>query len=190
MLLLPTRRSQLEDLSDDILMDICDSLSSPVFIYHSFFNLNQRFNRIIRDSRLLISLDLSPLTLPSNFAYHCQVMLPNMSRQLISLRLSNDHRFYAQIQQFLLHLRVSQFQALRQLSLIQVTFDQLRRMLADILSLTRLVRLDIDMFDGGGVTPSELNLIANTLLSRSTSLKVDGATLLIPNVSETLHCSA
>ena len=42
--------------------------------------------------------------------------------------------------------------------LIQITFDQLRRMLADILSLNKLSRLDIDMFDGSGISPNELNL--------------------------------
>ena len=49
-------QSKFEDLSDDILMDIFDFLSPPVYIYHSFYNLNQRLNRIINDSRLLISL--------------------------------------------------------------------------------------------------------------------------------------
>ena len=43
-------------------------------------------------------------------------------------------------------------------------------MLADILSLNKLVRLDIDMFDGSGISPNELNLIANTLLSKSNSM--------------------
>jgi hypothetical protein len=164
--------SKFEDLSDDILMDIFDLFSPSVYIYHSFFNLNQRLNRIINDSRLLISLDLSHLINPSNFAYHCQIMLPNMSKQLISLRLSNEHKLYEQIKIFLLHIRLSSFHALRQLSLIQITFDQLRRMLAEILSLNKLIRLDIDMFDGSGVSPNELNLIANTLLSKSNSIKV------------------
>ncbi|CAF2993412.1 unnamed protein product [Rotaria socialis] len=164
-------RSKFEDLSDDILMDIFDLLSPPVYIYHSFYHLNQRFNRIINDSRLLISLDLSHLMNPSTFAYHCQIMLPNMSKQLISLRLSNEQKLYEQIKIFLLHIRLGNFHALRQLSLIQITFDQLRRMLADILSLNKLVRLDIDMFDGCGTSLIELNLIANTLLSKSKSIK-------------------
>lgn len=164
--------SKFEDLSDDILMDIFDLLSPPVYIYHSFFNLNHRLNRIINDSRLLMSLDLSHLINPSNFAYHCQIMLPNMLKQLISLRLSNEPKLYEQIKVFLLHIRLGNFQALRQLSLTQITFDQLRRMLADILSLNKLVRLDVDMFDGSGTTLSELNLIANTLISKSNSIKV------------------
>ncbi|UJR24977.1 hypothetical protein I4U23_006341 [Adineta vaga] len=163
--------STLEDLSDDILMDIFDFLYPAMYIYHSFFNLNQRFNKIISDARLLISLDLSQIINPSNFAYHSQIMLPNMSKQLISLRLSNEYKFYEQIHQFLLHVRIGHFQVLRQLSLIQITFDQLRRILADILSLNKLIRLDIDMFDGSGVTPNELNTIANTLLSKSQSIK-------------------
>ncbi|CAF1246425.1 unnamed protein product [Adineta steineri] len=164
-------RSKFEDLSDDILMDIFDLLCPPVYIYHSFFNLNQRLNRIINDSRLLISLDLSHLINPLNFAYHCQIMLPNMSKQLISLRLSNEQNLYEQIKIFLLHLRLGNFHALRQLSLIQITFDQLRRMLADILSLNKLVRLHIDMFDGSGISSNELNLIANTLINKSNSIK-------------------
>ncbi|CAF0759282.1 unnamed protein product [Rotaria sp. Silwood1] len=163
--------SKFEDLSDDILMDVFDLLDPAVYIYHSFFNLNQRLNRIINDSRLLISLDLSHLINPSNFAYHCQIMLPNMSKQLISLRLSNEHKLYEQIKIFLLNIRLGNFHALRQLSLIQITFDQLRRMLADILSLNKLIRLDIDMFDGSGTSLNELNLIANTLLSKSNSIK-------------------
>jgi hypothetical protein len=165
-------QSKFEDLSDDILMDIFDFLSPSVYIYYSFFNLNQRLNHIINDSRLLISLDLSHLINPSNFAYHCQIMLPNMFKQLISLRLSNEQKLYEQIKIFLLHLRLGNFYALRQLSLIQITFDQLRRILADILSLNKLIRLDIDMFDGSGISPNELNLIANTLLSKSNSIKV------------------
>ena len=164
--------SKFEDLSDDILMDIFDYLSPVVYIYHSFFNLNQRLNRIINDSRLLISLDLSQLINPSNFAYHCQIMLPNMSKQLISLRLSNEPKLYEQMKIFLLHIRLGNFHALRQLSLIQITFDQLRRMLAEILSLTKLVRLNVDMFDGSGISSNELNLIANILLSKSNSIKV------------------
>ncbi|CAF0798878.1 unnamed protein product [Adineta ricciae] len=163
--------STFEDLSDDIIMDIFDLLDPPVYIYHSFLNLNRRFNRIISDARLLISLDLSQLTSPANFAYHCQVMLSKMSKQLISLRLSNEQRFYAQIQQFITHVRLGHFQALRQLALIQITFDQLRRMLADILSLNKLIRLDIDMFDSSGVAPNELNVIANALLSKSSSIQ-------------------
>lgn len=164
--------SKFEDLSDDILMDIFDYLSPVVYIYHSFYNLNQRLNRIINDSRLLISLDLSHLINPSNFAYHCQIMLPSMSKQLISLRLSNEQKLYEQIQIFILNIRLGNFHALRQLSLIQITFDQLRRILADILSLNKLIRLDIDMFDGSGVTPNELNTIANTLISKSNSIQV------------------
>ncbi|CAF2508190.1 unnamed protein product [Rotaria sp. Silwood2] len=164
-------KSKFEDLSDDILMDVFDLLDPPVYIYHSFLNLNQRLNRIINDSRLLISLDLSHLINPSNFAYHCQIMLPNMSKQLISLRLSNEQKLYDQIKIFLLHIRLGNFHALRQISLIQITFDQLRRMLADILSLNKLLRLDIDMFDGSGTNLNELNLIANTLLSKSNSIK-------------------
>lgn len=163
--------SKLEDLSDDILMDIFEYLSPPVYIYHSFYNLNQRLNRIINDSRLLISLDLSHLINPSNFAYHCQIMLPNMSKQLISLRLSNEQHLYEQIKVFLLNIRLGNYHMLRQLSLIQISFDQLRRMLADILSLINLTRLDIDMFDGSGITSNELNLIADTLISKSHSIK-------------------
>jgi hypothetical protein len=164
--------SLLEDLSNEILMDIFDSLSLPVHIYYAFFNLNQRFNQILRDSRLLMSIDLSSASHPSHFAYHCQVMLPNMTRQLISLRLSNEQAFYEQMNIFLRYQRLACFHALRQLSLIQITFDQLRRILADILSLNRLVRLDIDMFDGSGVAPDELNLVVNTLLSKSSSIQV------------------
>ncbi len=52
-------------------------------------------------------------------------------------------------------------------------------MIADILSLNKLVRLDIDMFDGSGVSPNELNLIANTLLSKSNSIKVRISFLLL-----------
>ena len=164
--------SKFEDLSDEILMDIFDYLSPPIYIYHSFFNLNQRLNRIIQDARLLISLDLSHLINPLNFAYHCQIMLPNMSKQLIALRLSNEQKFYEQIQIFLSHLRLANYHPLRQLSLIQITFDQLRRMLAEILSLNKLVRLDVDMFDGSGVSSNELNLIANTLVNKSSSIEV------------------
>jgi len=164
--------SKLEDLSDDILMDIFDYLSPPVYIYHSFYNLNQRVNRIINDSRLLISLDLSHLVNPSNFAYHCQIMLPNMSKQLISLRLSNEQHLYEQIKVFLSNIRLGNYHTLRKLSLTQITFDQLRRMLADILSLINLTQLDIDMFDGAGITSNELNLIADTLISKSRSIKV------------------
>lgn len=95
-----------------------------------------------------------------------------MSKQLISLRLSNEQKLYEQMKVFLLHIRLANFHALRQLCLIQITFDQLRRMLADILSLNKLVRLDIDMFDGSGTSIDELNLIANTLISKSNSIKV------------------
>jgi len=175
-------KPKFEDLSDDILMDIFDSLCPSVYIYHSFYNLNQRLNRIINDSRLLISLDLSHIMSPSNFTYHCQIMLPNMSKQLISLRLSNEQKLYEQIKIFLLQIRLGNFHTLRQLSLIQITFDQLRRMLADILSLNKLVRLDIDMFDGSGISPNELNLIANTLLSKSNSIKVRCLQFLYPFV--------
>jgi hypothetical protein len=163
---------KFEDLSDDILMDIFDSLYLPVYIYHSFFNLNQRLNKIIRDSRLLISLDLSHLVSPFGFAYHCQIMLPNMTEQLISLRLSNEPKLYEQIKIFLLHTHLTNFQALRHLSLIQITFDQLRRMIKDILSLSKLIRLDIDIFDGSGTSLNELNFISNTLLSKSNSIQV------------------
>lgn len=164
--------SVLEDLSDEILMDIFDSLSLPLHIYKAFFNLNQRFNSILHDSRLLMSLDLSPMTNPSQFAYHCQVMFPHMHEQLISLRLSNEQSFYEQIQLFLRHQRLSHFRALRQLSLIQITFDQMRRISADVISLNKLTRLDIDMFDGSGVTATELSFIANLLFSKSQSLRV------------------
>lgn len=164
--------SKFEDLSDEIFMDIFDYLSPAIYIYHSFFNLNHRLNRIIQDARLLISLDLSQLINPLNFAYHCQMMLPNMSKQLIALRLSNEQKFYEQIQIFLSHIRLANYYALRQLSLIQITFDQLRRMLAEILSLNKLVRLDVDMFDGSGVSSDELNRIANTLLNKSNSIEV------------------
>ena len=167
-----SRRSKFEDFSDDILMDILDCLRPPVYIYHSFYNLNHRLNRIISDARLLISLDLSSIVNPSNFAYHCQIMLPNMSKQLIFLRLSNEPKLYEQIRIFLQQVNLTSFHALRQLCLIQITFQQLKRMLTDILSLSRLSRLDIDMFDGSGVSLNELYLIANTLISKSTSIKV------------------
>lgn len=171
-IIMPIHRSTLEDLSDEILMDIFDSLPLPVHIYYAFFNLNQRLNGILHDSRLLMSLDLSPLINPYQFSYHCEVMLPQMYEQLISLRLSNDQPFYEQIQIFLRDQRLNRFRALRQLSLIQITFDQLRRMFADIVSLNKLIRLDIDMFDASGVTPAELNIIANILFSKSKSIQV------------------
>jgi hypothetical protein len=98
-------------------------------------------------------------------------MLPNMSKQLISLRLSNEQKYYEQIKIFLLNIRLGNYHALRQLSLIQITFDQLRRILGDILSLNKLIRLDIDMFDGSGISQNELNIIANTLLSKSNSIQ-------------------
>lgn len=164
--------STFEDLSDDILMDIFDALHPPVYIYHSFYNLNHRLNGIIRDSRLLVSLDLTHLVNPSNFAYHCQIMLPNMFKQLISLRLSNEPKLYEQLNIFLQHLHLRCFQSLRQLSLIQISFDQLRRMLADILSLKSLRRLHIDMFDGSGISLNELHSISNRLIGQSSSIKV------------------
>ena len=161
--------SSLEDLSDEILMEIFDSLSLPLHIYSSFFNLNERFNRVLCDARLLMSLDLSDC---QQFAYQCQLMLPHMRCQLVSLRLSNETKLSNPIEVFLLHHRLKRFSALRHLTLIQITFDQLRRILADVLSLTKLVRLDIDMFDGSGMTNNELNLIVNTLLSQAKSLQV------------------
>ena len=164
--------SSLEDLSDEILMEIFDSLSLPLHIYSSFFHLNERFDRILCDARLLMSLDLSRLHHFPSFAYHCQLMLPNMTRQLVSLRLSNEANLYEQIEVFLLHHRLKHFSALRHLTLVQITFDQLRRILADVLSLTKLLRLEIDMFDGSGMTTKELNLIVNTLVSQAKSLQV------------------
>lgn len=165
-------RSKFEDLSDDILMDIFDLLNPPIYIYHSFYNLNARLNRILRDSRLLISLDLTRMLSPANFAYHCQIMIPQMFQQLISLRLSNRIQLYEQIRIFLEHFNFSQFEFLRQLSLIQIRFEQLKKIFADILSLKKLRHLEIDTFDGSGVTLDELQFIANSLISRSSSIKV------------------
>ena len=166
------RRSTFEDLSDDILMDIFDLLNPPIYIYHSFYNLNARLNRILRDARLLMSLDLSRMFNPANFAFHCQIMLPNMFKQLISFRLSNRIQLYEQIRIFLQHFHFSQFESLRQLSLVQITFEQLKTSLSDILSLKKLIQLEIDAFDGSGVSSDELQRIANTLISRSSSIKV------------------
>lgn len=166
------RPSKFEDLSDEILMDIFDLLNPALFIYHSFYNLNGRFNRILHDSRLLMSLDLSRLISPSNFAYHCQMMLPNMFKQLIRLRLSNDFKLYEQINVFLRDFRFSQFEFLRQLSLVQIKFQQLSRVLYDILSLKNLIRLDIDTFDACGTSSEEIQYIANTFISQSSTIKV------------------
>jgi hypothetical protein len=172
--------SSLEDLSDEILMEIFDSLSLPLHIYGSFFNLNDRFNRILSDARLLMSLDLSDC---QRFDYQCQMMLPHMNRQLVSLRLSNEAKLCEPIEIFLLHHRLQRFAALRHLTLIQITFDQLRRILADVLSLSKLVRLEIDMFDGSGMTNTELNLIVNTLLSQAKSLQVIKSDVRRPLIS-------
>ena len=166
------RRSTFEDLSDDILMDIFDLFNPPIYIYHSFYNINSRLNRILRDARLLISLDLSRMFHPANFAYHCQLMLPNMFKQLISLRLSNRIQLYEQIRIFLQHFHFSQFESLRQLALVQITFEQLKTSLSDIWSLTKLIHLEIDAFDGSGISSDEVQLIANTLTGRSSSIKV------------------
>ena len=164
--------STLEDLSDEILMDIFDIISLPFDIYYGFFNLNQRFNRILSDSRLLMSLDFEESINPSKFQYHCQIMLPCMKNQLISLRLSNEQKFYEQIEIFLHYQRLNSFHALRQLSLIQIQFDQLTRIIPDILLLTKLNRLDIDMFDASGITTDDLSRLSNTLLSKLTTIQV------------------
>jgi hypothetical protein len=101
-----------------------------------------------------------------------------MFQQLISLRLSNEQNLYEQIHVFLQHVRLANFRALRHLSLIRITYEQLRRILLDILSLTKLVRLDIDMFDGSGIGLDELQQLANTLISAPSSFRV--RTFIVP----------
>lgn len=167
-----SKRLTFEDLSDEILMEIFDSFSLPIEIYSSFFNLNQRLNKIVRDSRLLMSVDLTSRKNPFEFVYHCQVMFPQMKSQLISLRLANEKTLFSPMEFFLRFQRFNSFENLRQLSLIKIDFDQLRRTFVEIISLNKLKRLDIEMFDSSGVTPTELDVIANLFFSKSKSIRV------------------
>lgn len=164
--------SKIEDLSDELLMMILDEVSCPMGIYFSFYGLNKRFQRIIVDCRLLMFLDFDESMNRFDFDYHCRFMLPNMKKQLISLRLSRDNSLYDPIDSFLAFHRIATFRRLRQLNLIRIRFDQLERIAEDLSSLHKLVRLDIDTFDLCSISFERISDFTSNLFRNVKSIEV------------------
>ncbi|CAF1031841.1 unnamed protein product [Didymodactylos carnosus] len=107
--------SRFELLPNETIMDMYEYLD--IFdIMHSFSNLNSRFNSLINDSRIYVSLDLSSAINDIRFDIVSREILPQISHRLISLIIAEKSRILA----FSLMCNNSSFHSLQILSLIDI----------------------------------------------------------------------
>ncbi|CAF0990564.1 unnamed protein product [Rotaria sordida] len=118
-------RSILEFLPDEILLDIISFLK-PYDIYHSLYNLNNRFNSIINDFQLSLHLDISHISkYEFNYCLSSILPLPSVLLRLHSLHISNDET-YGAIALFIRQYPCLNIPSLRSLSLTDATISQIK----------------------------------------------------------------
>jgi AAA+ ATPase superfamily predicted ATPase len=117
-----------ELLPNEIILDLFEYFST-IHLFHAFFGLNSRFNKLISQQFQKFHLDFLFIS-KTNFNHFCQNYLPSIIDRIISLRLSNDNNTPQQIELFLSHnYRLRQFTHLQSISLLhlqsQQTLDQI-----------------------------------------------------------------
>jgi hypothetical protein len=119
----------LELLPNEIFIEWLEYLNA-LDIFHSFYRLNYRFDKLIRNIPLKLSFQHVRKTI---FDQVCKLMLsnPEIKRQIHSLRLSNSDTC-GQIQAFLSLFSLDEFNSLRSLTLTgieKMNLDKLQFML-------------------------------------------------------------
>ena len=109
---------KLEFLPNEILFE-CFQYLNAVYIFHSFDQLNYRFNKLIRSIPLHLDFQNIHKLLFDQF---CKQILsnPKIKAQVYSLHLSNDRSVCNKIHAFLSFLSLDQFPQLRSLTLTKV----------------------------------------------------------------------
>jgi hypothetical protein len=112
-------------MPDEIFLEIFDYIFGYDLIY-SFYNLNQRFNSIIHG--IQFNLDLSSVQ-QKTFLYICHYILPNFSRQIHSIKLSNKQTIDG-INYYLEQTKYFQQEQMKILILIEPTLEQFIRLIS------------------------------------------------------------
>ncbi|CAF0763936.1 unnamed protein product [Adineta steineri] len=108
---------KFESLPNEIFLE-CLQYFDGLQIFHSFDQLNSRFNRLIRTIPLYVNFDEIKQCLFDKF---CQTILlnPEIKQTIIYLKLSND-KIYQQIENFFSLFSLNEFLHLRSLSLFGI----------------------------------------------------------------------
>ncbi|CAF4668248.1 unnamed protein product, partial [Rotaria sp. Silwood2] len=143
-------RSILEFLPDEILLDIISYLK-PYDIYHSLYNLNNRFNSIINDFQLTLHLDISYISkYEFDYCLSSILPLPSVLLRLHSLHISNDET-YGAIALFIRQYPHLNIPSLRSLSLTDATITQIKflfqRLSIELEHISIVTNRTIDMND-------------------------------------------
>src|ERR1700727_2517398 len=107
-----------ELLPNEIFIKCFEYLNAPD-IFYSFEGLNYRFDKLIRN--IFLHLNCQHIK-KSTFDQFCQKLLlnPQIKRQILSLKLSNETDTCCQIQAFISLFSFNEFSRLRSLTLIDV----------------------------------------------------------------------
>lgn len=136
----------LELLSNELFLDIFEYFSS-IDLLRSFFNLNQRLNNLIYIHLQTHCLDFQSCT-KTTFDSICQQILPSITDQITSLRLSDDDNTPEQIARFFSYkLSFSYFSHLRSLSLNQIySFNSIQSIVEQLPQLLHLTHLNLTRY--------------------------------------------
>lgn len=171
----------LEDLPNEILCYIFSFLSSIDLIQTNFSILNKRFNSIIKDIRIdLYRLDCLSR---NSFESITQQIYPWKIRSLI---LSNSI-FPDQVKRFFSNINIRKLHELQSLTLIQPNENESMKYLLKLLSLPKLVQLNIEInyrnFDKIILSIQKSNLSQLKLVNTNSSIQMQDLLDLLENCS-------
>ncbi|CAF2327139.1 unnamed protein product [Rotaria sp. Silwood2] len=163
-----------ESMPDEILLEIFDYISSCDLIF-SFYNLNQRFNSIIRGIRLY--LDLSYIQ-QKKFLLTCHYILPKFSQQIYSIKLSNKQTIDG-IHYYLEQSKYCRQERMKTLILTEPTIEQLTKLIPYFPFLKTLIIKTTDYL----VIPIEV-IPESLRICRISNCQID---CLSSNISEKIY---
>jgi hypothetical protein len=153
---------KFELLCNEMMLDLFECLSI-YDLFHGFYNLNSRFNNLLKNQLKKFHLDLQLLS-KTKCINICQNIVPLIIHQIVSLRLSNDENTpYAMKLFFSQNYQLQQLTRLQSISLnrIQLT-NVLNQLMIECTYLHHLTYLLIDI-DFRGYNQSDADQLYNQI---------------------------
>ncbi|CAF3513649.1 unnamed protein product [Adineta steineri] len=173
---------KFESLPNEIFLE-CLQYFDGLQIFHSFDQLNSRFNRLIRIIPLYINFDEIKQCLFDKF---CQTILlnPEIKQTIIYLKLSN-YRIYRQIEKFFSLFPLNEFLHLRSLSLFGIDNNKVQQIQSNLSSI-----LDLHYFHCTPYSDSKFLITSALTKSKIQILNLRKFTLNSTDIYETMSLTS
>ncbi|CAF0873688.1 unnamed protein product [Adineta steineri] len=173
---------KFESLPNEIFLE-CLQYFDGLQIFHSFDQLNSRFNRLIRTIPLYVNFDEIKQCLFDKF---CQTILlnPEIKQTIIYLHLSNDE-IYQQIENFFSLFSLNEFLHLRSLSLFGIGNNKVQQIQSNLSSI-----LDLHYFHCTTYSDSKFLITPALTKSKIQILNLRKFTLNSTDIYETMSLTS